>query len=443
MTSSVPSGERSSAYSWYVCGVMMLTYAFNFMDRSLLSTVVEPIEREFGINDTTFGLIQGAAFGVFYGLFMIPLARLADRGNRRNLLMAAAAVWCSATVFCGLARTIPELFVARIMTAVGEAVVFPCAISILSDYFEPRRRVLAISIYSIGAYLGAALALGGGGSLLKLLGTTSLSLPIVGELTPWRIVFVSMGGLGYVLLPLLLGVKEPIRRNDSGEAVEEPYTTQQVLEVFKSKRYAIGAAVVGFGSVSVAGQTIQSWAPTLFIRVHEWSAGNAGIRLGLLTLAMGPTGAITGGLLTGWVARSGAKGANFLVGGCAAACGMIASLALTLQSAGLALTGLAALNFLIGSSISLCQSALAELVPNRMRAQTTALYSLITMLFASTVGPLMIGVLNDHVFQDPSKINLSLRVVLPVSFAVAALMLLAGRGVFRRAVPEAEVVRTA
>lgn len=442
MKSSVSSSPRFDTYSWYVCFVMMLTYAFNYMDRALLSTVVGPIEHEFGISDTTFGLLQGAAFGVFYCLFLFPLARLADRGNRRNLLMTAALVWCSATVFCGLARTVPELFAARIMTAVGEAIVFPCAVSILSDYFEPRRRVRAISIYSIGAYLGAALALGGGGFLLKLLGTTVVSLPVLGELTPWRVVFVVVGGLGYALIPLLLFVREPMRRNDSGDVAGEPYTSRQVWEVFRRQRYAIGAAIIGFGSMSVAGQTIQSWAPTLFVRTHDWTPGNAAIWLGVLTLAMGPIGAIAGGLMNDAIAKRGARDAKFVVGGWAAAISVLASLALTLQWASVALVGAALLNFLIGSGFSLCQAALAELVPNRMRAQTTALYSLTTMLFASTVGPLMIGVLNDHVFMDPSKIALSMRVVLPVSFAIATLALLGGRGMFRRALPEA-AARTA
>jgi MFS family permease len=437
MQSSGLASTRTDTYSWYVCSVMLLTYAFNYMDRSLLSVVVGPIEHEFGISDTTFGLLQGAAFGVFYCLFLFPLARLADRGNRRNLLMAAVVVWCSATVFCGLARTVPELFAARIMTAVGEAIVFPCAISILSDYFEPRRRVRAISIYSIGAYLGAALALGGGGILLKSLGSTSLSLPLVGDLAPWRVVFVVAGGLGFVLLPLLLAVKEPTRRNDSGDIAEQPYTFRQVCDVFKAKRYAIGTAIAGFGSMSVAAQTIQAWAPTMFVRAHAWSAGDAAIWMGALTLTMGPIGAICGALLTEAIARRGARDAKFLVGGWAAACSVLAGLALTLNPVVVALAGAGLLNFLVGSGFSLCQAALAELVPNRMRAQTTALYSITTMLFASTVGPLMIGVLNDHVFHDPAKIALSMRIVLPTTFAIAALALLGGRGAFRRALPVA------
>lgn len=432
---------RGSAYSWYVCGVVTLIYAFSYMDRGLLSVMVVPIEHELGITDTTFGLLQGAAYAVFYCLFMIPLARVADRSNRRNLLLLSVSIWCTATVCSGLARTVPELFAARIATAIGEATVFPCAVSILSDYFEPRRRTRAISLWSIGLYLGAALALGGGGAILKILGHSGHGLPVTGALSPWRWVFIAMGGLGFCFIPLLLTVKEPVRRNDTGEAADSPYTLRQVLSVFKNKRHALAAVIVGFASYSAAGQSIQAWAPTMFVRAHGWLPANSGLWLGLITLTFGPVGAIVGSVLADLTARRRGGDAKVVVSGSAAAICVLTGITLTFPAVSVALASYAALNFLVGAGFGLAQAALAEIVPNRMRAQAAGLYSLCVQLFAATVGPLMVGVLNDHVFHDPSQIALSMRIAPPLAFLIAACALLGGRAAVGRAhvVPAFEI----
>src|SRR6266850_4015872 len=123
------------AYAWYACVVMMLLLAISYMDRSLLALLVAPIETTFGVRDTTMGLLQGAAFAVVYVLFAFPLAHLADRGNRRNLIVYGVIFWCGATICCGLAQSVRQLFLARMSVAAGEAVLMPAAVSILSDYF--------------------------------------------------------------------------------------------------------------------------------------------------------------------------------------------------------------------------------------------------------------------------------------------------------------------
>ncbi|MBL7250409.1 MFS transporter [Alloalcanivorax marinus] len=434
MTNKMAAGSGGgNAYSWYVCGVLTLLFAFNFMDRSLIAVVVEPIKQSFAISDTMIGVLQGAAFAIFYCLFMYPLARIADHRNRRNLLIIAVVIWCSATVWCGLAQTVPQLFMGRILTAIGEAAAVPCAISLLSDYFDPSRRTRAISIWSTGVYLGAALSLGGGGAILKALGGGTVSVPLLGELEAWRIVFITMGGAGCILVPLLLAVKEPERRNDTGDAAEAPYSMRQVLAVFKKNLYPLCAVIGGFSAVSVAGQSIQAWAPTLFVRQHGWSGGDAGIWLGLLAISFGPIGAVAGGLVTDRVMRRRPGDAKVVVGGVCAALSIIACITLTVEIATLAVASIATLNFLIGASFGLAKTALIEIVPNRMRAQTVGIYSLVGQLFVATMGPLTIGVFNDYVFQDDAKIAWSMRIVLGISFVIAALLLLGGRHAVRQA----------
>ena len=188
-------------YAWYVCLVSMLLLAISYMDRSVLALLVAPIETAFSVRDTTMGLLQGAAFAVVYVLFAFPLARLADRGNRRNLIVYGVIFWCGATICCGLAQSIHQLFLARMSVAAGEAVLMPAAVSILSDYFGPKSRARALSVYSIGLYVGSGLAMGGGGALMKVLGPAGAAVPAMGVLASWRIVFIVMGLVGLFVNP--------------------------------------------------------------------------------------------------------------------------------------------------------------------------------------------------------------------------------------------------
>jgi MFS family permease len=317
------------------------------------------------------------------------------------------------------------------VVAIGESVVMPCAVSILADYFPPLQRAKALSVYSIGIYLGVALALGGGGAVLHGLGSRGLVLPVLGALQPWRVVFVAGGVLGFVLVPLLLTVREPARlRDDGGHAEAVPSLTQVAAE-FQRKRRAILGTMVGFALIALGGTTIQAWAPTLFVRAHGWVVSTAGVRLGLMTVTLGPLGAVTGGLLADRLAGRGHRDSKLIVGVLSAVACVVASIVLTLDSVVAAQVGAACLNFLVGFNFGITQAALADLVPNRMRALTSASYTTLTNLFSATLGPLMVGVLNDHVFHDPSRIALSMRLVLPLAFGGAAVVLSWGRSAVR------------
>lgn len=430
--------ERSSATrdAWYICFVLLLTFAFNYLDRSIISILVDPIKREFGINDTTIGLLQGGAFAVFYVVFSLPLSRVADRGNRRNLLLTGVVLWCTATASCGLVHSVPELFLARIMVAIGEAVLMPCAVSMLSDSFLPQQRGRALGIFSMGPYLGGAAAAIGGGTLLHSFRSSSVNVPWFGMLSAWRAVFLVVGVLGFILVPLLLMVREPARFRDDGRRAEQPASVGQLYRELRRKRLAILTVIFGFSFIAMAGQTLQAWVPTLFIRAHAWNVKQAGVRLGLTALVLGPLGAISGGVLADRLGRRGWLNSKVILGGLAALISVFASLVLTLPGALVAMVGVASVYFLFGFTYGLSQASIADLMPNRMRAQTTSLYSLVNNLLAAGLGPLLVGVLNDHVFHDPMKIGESMRIVLPTAFLIAAGLLSWGRGAVRHAVAD-------
>jgi MFS family permease len=410
-------------YAWYVCLVLMLLLAISYMDRSVLALLVAPIEAAFSVRDTTMGLLQGAAFAVVYVLFAFPLARLADRGNRRNLIVYGVIFWCGATICCGLARSIHQLFLARMSVAAGEAVLMPAAVSILSDYFGPKSRARALSVYSIGLYLGSGLAMGGGGALMKVLGPAGAAVPMIGILSSWRMVFILMGLVGLFVVPLLMGVQEPQRVGDDGHSAEATLSFKQMMRELKTKRAAVFGTIIGFALISLGANTINGWGATLFLRTHGWTIGDAGLRLGALTLVFGPFGAISGGVAADWLAKRGRVDAKPFVGMLSASGCVAGALVLTLQSTMIALVGIGLVNYLIGFNFGIVQASLADLLPNRMRAVISALYIATTNIFAATLGPLLVGILNDHVFRDPAEIAISLRVVVPSAFLLAALTL--------------------
>jgi MFS family permease len=433
-----PAGTRpdEGRYAWYVCLVLMLLLAISYMDRSVLALLVAPIEAAFSVRDTTMGLLQGAAFAVVYVVFAFPLARLADRGNRRNLIVYGVIFWCAATICCGLARNIQQLFLARMSVAAGEAVLMPAAVSILADYFGPKSRARALSVYSIGLYFGSGLAMGGGGALMKAFGPAGTVVPVMGALASWRLVFVSMGLAGLLVVPLLIGVREPQRFGDDGHSAEAALPFKRMMRELRAKRTAVFGTIVGFALISLGATTVNAWAATLFLRTHGWSIGNAGLRLGAITLVLGPLGAITGGVAADWLAKRGRVDAKPIVGTVSAIGCVVGALVLTLQSTILALIGVGLLNYLIGFNFGIVQASLADLLPNRMRAVISALYIATTNIFAATLGPLLVGVLNDHVFKEPAQIAMSLRVVVPSAFLLAALTLWHVLPAYRRALAD-------
>jgi MFS family permease len=410
-------------FAWYVCLVLMLLLAISYMDRSVLALLVAPIETAFSVRDTTMGLLQGAAFAVVYVLFAFPLARLADRGNRRNLIVYGVIFWCGATICCGLAQSIHQLFLARMSVAAGEAVLMPAAVSILSDYFGPKSRARALSVYSIGLYLGSGLAMGGGGALMKVLGPAGAAVPMMGVLASWRIVFIVMGLVGLFVVPLLMGVREPQRLGDDGHSAEATLPFKQMMRELKTKRAAVFGTIIGFALISLGATTINAWGATLFLRTHGWTIGDAGLRLGAVTLVFGPLGAISGGVAADWLAKRGRVDAKPFVGMLSASGCVAGALVLTLQSTLIAIIGVGLVNYLIGFNFGIVQAGLADLLPNRMRAVISALYIATTNIFAATLGPLLVGILNDRVFRDPAEIAISLRVVAPSAFLLAALTL--------------------
>src|ERR1700732_5376463 len=167
---SVPRPEDDGEYprrpyAWAVVAILIATAVLSYTDRQVLSLLVDPIRSDLGITDTQISLLLGTAFAVVYGIAGLPLGFLADRTSRRNLIFAGVLVWSCGTLACGFSHSFGQLFAARIVVGLGEAVLSPAAISLISDYFPPARRGTAVGCFLSGIAMGrgASLLIGGGG----------------------------------------------------------------------------------------------------------------------------------------------------------------------------------------------------------------------------------------------------------------------------------------
>ncbi|MFK7915999.1 MAG: MFS transporter, partial [Pseudomonadales bacterium] len=184
----------STSYRWYVIFVLLLAQTFSFLDRMIMGLLVGPIRATFEISDTQYSLLAGLAFSLFYAIMGLPLARIADNGNRRNLIAAGIAVWSAMTAICGLARSFWGLFLGRVGVGVGEATLGPAAYSMISDYFPRSQLGRALSVYTMGVTIGSGLAYMGGGAVVNYVSAMGqISLPLLGDVHGWQLTFFIVG----------------------------------------------------------------------------------------------------------------------------------------------------------------------------------------------------------------------------------------------------------
>src|SRR3990172_5626601 len=193
----------SSRYAKYVLAVLLLAYIFNFIDRQIISILLEPIKEDLGASDSAMGFLSGTAFALFYATLGIPIARWADVWLRRSIIAIGLALWSGMTALSGAAQTFAQMAAARVGVGVGEAALSPPAHSLISDYFPPERRATALSIYAMGIHLGILFGVVAGGWLEEYWG--------------WRRAFVMVGLPGILLAVLVqLSVREPARGGPGG-----------------------------------------------------------------------------------------------------------------------------------------------------------------------------------------------------------------------------------
>ncbi|MDG1772317.1 MAG: MFS transporter [Oceanicoccus sp.] len=370
-------------YRGYVLTVLIILYAFNFIDRQLLVILQELIKEDLGLSDTQLGLLSGFTFALFYVVCGIPIARWADRGSRRNIISLAIVIWSAMTAVSGLAQNFVHILLARIGVGVGEAGASPPAHSMISDIFKPEQRATALSLYSMGLYVGIL-----GGFMLG---------GWVGQYYGWRMAFMVVGLPGVLLAVLvMLTVKEPSRGWSENIAVsdEPPPPFQEVLNLLWSRK-AFRHLAFACGLQAMASYSLASWLPSFFLRSTDITIGELGTWLGLAAGIGGGLGTLCGGLLSD---RMGQKDPRWYLW--IPAIGLLAALPITLYILAFADLMLALmLNF---ASIFLGSMYLGPVIATthsmvgvRMRALASAMLFFVLNLVGLGMGPTLVGILSD------------------------------------------------
>src|SRR5271170_2446976 len=249
-TESWVAGHRM-AYAWYVVGVLTILYAFSFIDRQIFSLLVGPLRRDLHIGDTQMSLLIGFSFAVFYTFFGIPIGHLADVYNRRWIIAIGLILWSGFTAGCGLAPSFLVMLVLRMGVGVGEAALSPAAYSLITDYFPRDRLATAISVYSMGIYLGSGLAYLLGGLVVAYASSQAVwSIPLLGELRPWQLIFLLVGLPGIVLTPLLLTIRDPAPHMAARQKTTVPM--RQVFSYIFENRSTFLLHNIGFGLLALS-----------------------------------------------------------------------------------------------------------------------------------------------------------------------------------------------
>jgi len=381
----------------YALGVLVVVYTFNFIDRQILSILLEPIKQDLGLSDSALGMLTGFAFALFYATLGIPIARFADRSNRRNLIAWALAIWSAMTAVSGLAQNFWHLLLARIGVGVGEAGCSPPAHSMLADYFPTENRATALGIYSLGIPFGILFGFIAGGWLNEFFG--------------WRVAFFIVGVPGLLLAILVrFTLREPPRGMAEGRVADEEQPT--IMETFRflwSKR-SFRHMAVGGGLTAFVGYGVITWVPSFLIRSYGMSTGDVGTYLGLILGIPGGIGIALGGYLAD---RFGARDTRWFL--------WIVSVALIASTplffgVYLSSTAFASLMFLILPILlgnfyqATTFSQTQGLVSLRMRSVAAAVLLFILNMIGLGAGPQAVGILSD--ILQPSYGDESLRYAL-------------------------------
>lgn len=430
-----PPASPGLARAWYAVAVLTLANVSGFVDRQILSLLVEPIKRDLGVTDTQVSLLAGLGFVLFYSLLGLPIGRWVDRGLRPRIVAIGVAVWSLMTAATGTARTFGQLFAARIGVGVGEATLGPAAVSIIADQFPRRLLGTAMSTYMVGTFAGSGVAYALGAYVVGRVDTPGfITLPIVGAIHPWQTVFFWVGLPGLLIALLSLTMHEP-RKTASAPTVRtrahDDASFAEVLSYVRRNARTVGAISFGFAASASVNYAIGFWLATFLIRTHGWTVQQAGTLQGILTFTIGPIGVMAGGRLNDYWARQGYIDAPLRVGILGAlAMLLFAGLYPAVPSATLVAVLLVPVNLFAAMPWGAANAAIAEAMPNRMRGQGSAIYQLVVNLVSGALGPTAVALLTDKVFADPMSLRWSLAVTTVSGMTLAAALLAWGRAGF-------------
>lgn len=397
----------SAGRAWLMLAMLLAAYMLSLVDRQILSLMVGPIRRDLEISDFQISLLQGFAFTLLYCGVGLPVARLADKHNRKYLILAGIVIWSIMTGLCGLAGSFGALFLARVGVGFGEAALTPAAYSMISDAFPPHKLVRANAIFSMAALMGAGLSLVLGGPLVEFFTAQQAARGITG-FAAWQLVFLTLGVLGLPVSLLFLLVREPARH---GARAPVPPVLGAVGQLWADRaRYMPYYLCAGLLAIVTFG--VLSWVPAHMMRVFAMTPGEVGLMVGCSLVAAALLGAVIGPALAHAFSRRGHADCHLRTTLVVTLCLLPTLLAPVVPSKPVAFTLLFLLFVLQSSYFGVLAAAIQLLTPGHVRAVNASIFILTVNVMGMGVGTALIGGLSDLAFAgDPAGIGRSITIV--------------------------------
>ncbi len=404
-----PARSPVSLAAWYVLLIMCLGYAINIADRYVVTTVMESMRLELHLTDSGIAFLTGIPLAVFYVTLGIPISWLADKANRRNILAAALVIWSGMTALCGLSQSYFQFLLARIGVGVGEAGGTPPANSIIADNFPAPRRPMAMTVFALGAPLGAWMGADMAGAVANQYG--------------WRAAFLVLGVPGLVLgIIVFLTIREPVRgRLDASDTASKPTFMQSMVFLWKQK--ACVHAVMAGGVAALWGWGLMWFTPTFLQRAYHLNVGEAGAVVGPIHLIGGSVASVVTAWLLSRRAFANSRNVAWLMAGGIALATIPSFFAYYTHELWVAKLMfwmfIPAIYFYIGPTMALIQN----LAPPKMRATFIAVSLLVANVLNLIVAPQAVGFMSDtfagHAGANAESLRLALLILAPTGFWAA------------------------
>lgn len=410
------SRQGSLRYAWFVIGLLTLANISSFLDRQILALLVVPIKRDLHLSDTKVSLLMGLSFALFYTVFGIVISRLADSSNRRNIIIAGVAIWSLFTSLCAGVKNYSQFFLARMGVGVGEATLSPSAYSIISDYFPKQKLGMALSVFSMGIFLGSGIALAIGSGIVSSLPIEGkVAVPLLGEIYHWQKLFLLIGIPGLAIGLLMLTIKEPDRKGILLLGVsQKKLSLRRALKIVFTQRKTFLSICIGTAFTAIVTYACTAWVPTYFSRTFDWPVPKAGFVFGLVLL----TGSIFGVLWGGWYAdyleNKGIQNGRIRVNIISAAALLLSGLIPLINNPLLAMALFFIPAFFIASPMGASTSAIQQLMPNQVRALASSIFLFLINIIGLGGGPFLVGFFTDTIFQDEKAIRYSLAATIAI-----------------------------
>ncbi len=399
-----PKMPVSGGYRNYVLFTLAVVAFFNYLDRMVLSMLVEPIKADLGFSDGQLGLLTGFAFALFYATFGIPVARLADTRSRVTILSVCMALWSAMTAACGLAQNFLHMLLARVGVGVGEAGCVPSGHSLLTDYVPVEQRALALGIFQTGGAVGIMAGLIAAGWLADQYG--------------WRVTFLIVGIPG-VALALVAGltVRDPPRGNFSAAPEPEAQSFKQaVASLFRRRTFIHIVVAYSLGLFGVYG--IAQWIPAFFVRVHGMTLTEVGWGVGIASGFGGALGTFLGAVLAPrYIARE-RRWEVWWPAWAYLFCIPVYAVAFVTDNAMVAFALVFVSSLVAGSSIAPGMASVQSVAEPHQRATAVAIVMFCSAILGQGLGPTAIGFTSDYL--TPSLGSDGLRWALVMSLALFA-----------------------